>query len=140
MWQKVWYSFPVQLLLLHCQKNIWLLIFWVVLFGIVLQHIGIIFGIPFLFLDPEYNHQVGFRGLLILGIALGGFTMAFHIACYILDAHRFGFLGNETHPFTKFCVNNSIIPVAFLLTYLVCFVRFQMENEFAQLGTILWEA
>lgn len=140
MWQKFWYSFPVQLLLLHCKKNLWLLIFWVILFGIVLQQTGTIFGIPFLFLDPEYNHQVGFRGLFILGVALGAFSMAFHIACYILDAHRFGFLGNETNPFTKFCVNNSVVPVAFVITYLICFVRFQLANEFVNPGPILWEA
>jgi len=140
MWQKFWFSFPVQLLLLHCKKNLWLLFFWVILFGIVLQQMGTIFGIPFLFLDPEYNHQVGFQGLFILGIALGAFSMAFHIACYILDAHRFGFLGNETNPFTKFCVNNSVLPVTFLITYIICFVRFQLANEFANAGIIILEA
>jgi hypothetical protein len=140
MWQKFWYSFPVQLLLLHGKKNLWLLFFWAILFGIVLQQIGTIFGVPFLFLDPEYNHQVGFQGLFILGLALGAFSMAFHIACYILDAHRFGFLGNESNPFTKFCVNNSVLPISFLITYLVCFVRFQLANEFENPGSILLEA
>jgi hypothetical protein len=140
MWQKFWYSFPVQLLLLHCKKNLWLLFFWVILFGIVLQQLGTVFGVPFLFLDPEYNHQVGFQGLFILGVALGAFSMAFHIACYILDAHRFGFLGNETHPFTKFCVNNSVLPLAFLITYLTCFIHFQLANDFVQPVTIFLEA
>lgn len=136
---KVWYSFPVQLLVLHGKKNLWLLCFWVVLFGIILQQTGTIFGIPYLFLDPEYNHQVGFMGLFILGVSLGGFIMAYHITCYILDAHRFGFLGNETSPFTKFCVNNSVLPLAFVSTYLICFIRFQLANEFARIGEILWE-
>jgi hypothetical protein len=140
MWQKFWYSFPVQLLLLHSKKNLWLLFFWAILFGIILQQTGTIFGIPFLFLDPEYNHQVGFQGLFVLGLALGAFSMAFHIACYILDAHRFGFLGNETNPFTKFCVNNSVLPISFLITYLLCFVRFQLSNEFEHPGSILLEA
>ncbi|WP_197901574.1 patatin-like phospholipase family protein [Rhodocytophaga rosea] len=137
---KVWYSFPTQLLILHSKKNLWLLCFWIVLFGIVLQQAGTIFGIPYLFLDPEYNHQVGFTGLFILGVSLGGFIMAYHITCYILDAHRFGFLGNETSPFTKFCVNNSVLPFAFVVTYLICFVRFQLANEFVRAGEILWEA
>ncbi len=132
-----WYFFPVQLLLLHLKKNQWLLLFWLTLFGFVLQELATLFGIPYLFLDPEYNHRIGFGGMVIMGVALGGFTMAFHITCYILDAHRFGFLGNEKDPFRKFSINNSLIPVIFFVTYLVAFVQFQ-RRELADLRQVWW--
>ncbi len=140
MAQAFWYSFPVQLLLLHGKKNQWLLGCWLVLFGFVAGNWGRLFGVPYLFLDPEYNQQVSFWGLLIMGVGVGGFTMAFHITCYILDAHRFSFLGNEKNPFTKFCINNSLLPLVFLVTYLIGFVRFQLENEFANATNIIWQA
>ncbi|HEX8532130.1 MAG TPA: patatin-like phospholipase family protein, partial [Cytophagales bacterium] len=85
MLARFWYSFPVQLLVLHIKKNQWLLLCWWILFGCVAGGYGRIFGIPYLFTDPEYNHQVSFAGLFIMGVALGGFVMAFHITCYILD-------------------------------------------------------
>jgi hypothetical protein len=135
-----WYSFPVQLLVLHAKKNQWLLLCWLILFGCVAGGYGRIFGIPYLFTDPEYNHRISFAGLFIMGVALGGFVMAFHITCYILDAHRFSFLGNEKDPFTKFCFNNSPIPLAFLVTYLVCFIRSQLENELENVSPILWQS
>ncbi len=135
-----WYSFPVQLLVLHAKKNQWLLLCWWILFGCLIGGYGRIFGIPYLFVDPEYNHRVSFTGLFIMGVAVGGFIMAFHITCYILDAHRFSFLGNVKDPFTKFCINNSPIPLAFLAVYLVCFIRSQLDNELASVTAILWES
>ncbi|MDJ1485671.1 patatin-like phospholipase family protein [Cytophagaceae bacterium YF14B1] len=135
----IWYFFPVQLLVLHLKKNQWLLLFWAILFGFVLQGVGTLFGLPYLFLDPEYNHQVNFASLLIIGITLGGFTMAFHITCYILDAHRCGFLGNEKDPFRKFSINNSTIPLIFLITYLVQFIIFQYKEN-VPVKDLIWES
>ncbi len=133
------YFFPVQLLILHLKKNQWLLVFWIILFGMVFQEFGTLFGLPYLFLDPEYNHHVSIASLFIIGIALGGFTMAFHITCYILDAHRFGFLGNETNPFGKFSINNSLISLLFLIAYLTRFILFQ-SKEAVPGQTILLES
>ncbi len=135
-----WYSFPVQLLVLHVKKNQWLLLCWGILFGCLVGGFGRIFGLPYLFVDPEYNHEVSFAGLVIMGVAVGGFIMAFHITCYILDAHRFSFLGNEKDPFTKFCINNSPIPLTFLSIYLICFIRSPLDNEVESIGAILWES
>lgn len=133
------YFFPVQLFILHLKKNQWLLVFWIILFGMVLQEFGTLFGLPYLFLDPEYSHRVGVASLFIIGITLGSFTMAFHITCYILDAHRFGFLGNEKNPFGKFSINNSLLPILFLATYLTRFILFQ-SKENVPATNILWEA
>ncbi len=124
------YSFPVQLLILHLRKNQLLLICWVLLFSVVIEDFGKLLGIPYLFLDPEYLGNVGFSSFFIVGITVGGFTMAYHITCYILDGAGFNFLGVLRRPFSKFALNNSFIPVLFVVVYIIQIVQFQVENEY----------
>ena len=57
--------------------------------------------------------------------------MAFHITCYINDGHRFTFVGTLPRPFTKFCLNNSVIPVVFFLVYIYQITGFQINNEYS---------
>jgi hypothetical protein len=129
MWERIVYSFPLQLFFLHLKKNLLLVSFWVLLFLIVSQNFGSVLGIPFLFLDPEYLNAVSWQGFFIIGVALAIFTMAFHMTAYILDGAKFKFLAIVQRPFITFCLNNSIIPLAFYLLYLFCFISFQMDNE-----------
>lgn len=86
-------------------------------------------GVPYLFLDPEYLGQVSFTSLAILGFFFGSFSMAFHITSYILDGYRFRFIGHLKRPFTKFIINNSILPLIFLIVYLYKFYHFQLNNS-----------
>lgn len=111
-----------------------ILIFWVLLFGLVTQQFAVKYGIPYLFLDPEYLDQVGFISFFIIGFAIGGFIMAFNIASYIRNSFRFPFLATLSNPFLKYCVNNSIIPVAFVLIYVISIFSFQSKSEFANLA------
>ncbi|MHA7130781.1 patatin-like phospholipase family protein [Algoriphagus namhaensis] len=129
MLKKIWSSFPVQLLILHFQKNLALVIIWGILTGIILQKFGVTLGIPFLFLDPEYLHQVSWLSFFLLGVGLSMLTMAFHMTTYISDGRRFSFLAILDKPFIHFCVNNSIIPLAFYLVYIHNFIRFQLAND-----------
>ena len=124
------YSLPIQLLILHLKKNQLLILCWVFLGLLVTQQFGKLIGIPYLFLDPEYLNKVGFRSFFIIGIALGGFTVAFHITCYILDGHKFNFIGSLKRPFGKFAINNSIIPFVITIIYVVAIIRFQLDNEY----------
>ncbi|GAA5023381.1 hypothetical protein GCM10011506_06190 [Marivirga lumbricoides] len=87
-------------------------------------------GIPYLFLSPEYLNEVSFFSFLLVGLTLGGLMVAFNIASYILDGAKFPFLGTISKPFTSFSLNNSIIPVAFLINYLVNIIHYQMVYEF----------
>jgi hypothetical protein len=87
-------------------------------------------GIPYLFLDPEYLNNVGFMSFFIMGTLMAGFTMAFHITCYIIDGHRFSFIGTLPSPFKKFTINNSIIPIVFIGLYVYEVVAFQLNSEF----------
>ena len=138
LYRKIAYSFPVQLLLNNFQRNLVLMMCWFLLFALVSGSFGKYMGIPYLFLDPEYLHKVNFRSFFILGMVTGGFTTAFHITCYITDGHRFSFIGSMSKPFTKFVINNSVIPVAFLVTYIFQIIKFQFNNEFSTRGDVAW--
>jgi hypothetical protein len=58
--QRFFYSFPIQLLIVLLKKNHLLLLYWIILFGWVTNSSSQTFGIPYLFLDPEYMGSVGF--------------------------------------------------------------------------------
>ncbi|MEX1238560.1 MAG: patatin-like phospholipase family protein [Cyclobacteriaceae bacterium] len=124
------YSFPVQLLLNNLKRNHVLLMCWIILFAMVTGTFGKYLGIPYLFLDPEYLNNVNFTSFFIMGACTASFTMAFHITCYINDGHRFTFLGTLPRPFTKFCFNNSVIPLLFFGLYIYQMIGFQVNNEY----------
>ena len=129
MFRSLLYSFPIQLLINHVKKNKILLFFWLLLFGVTTGHLGGFLGLQYLLLDPEYLEQSSFWSFFIMGIMLGGFTMAFHITTYIIDVHNFSFVGALAKPFARFCLNNSIIPVAYLITYIASIVHFQRLDQ-----------
>jgi hypothetical protein len=122
--RRIIFFFPFQLLFLHLKKNILLLSIWGLLFGFVTQSFAPRYGIPYLFLNPEYLDNVSVLSYFIIGFACGGFTMAFNIASYILNSFRFPFLATLSHPFTKYCINNYIIPGSFLFVYVWNVVSF----------------
>lgn len=123
------FFFPIRLLMVHFKYNILLLVFWVVLFAYVLRLWGNDFGVPLLFLDPEYLGKVDFFSYLMLGASCGAFIMAFQIASYIVNSHRFPFLASVSKPFVKYTINNFIIPVSFICTFLICNFQFQDKYE-----------
>jgi hypothetical protein len=129
MRDRILFSFPIQLLLLHLKKNLALLLVWGLLFSIVGESFGVVLGIPFLFLDPEYLHEVSWFSFFLMGIGLAIFTMAFHMTTYILEGRRFKFLAVLKRPFIHFCINNSIVPFAFYLFYTIRFISFQLNND-----------
>ena len=124
------YSFPVQLLLNNFKRNHVLMICWILLFAAITGGFGKYLGVPYLFLDPEYLNEVNFRSFFIMGVCVAGFTTAFHITSYINDGHRFSFIGTLPRPFTKFVINNSVVPILFLGVYIYEIVRFQINNEY----------
>lgn len=128
LFPKVFYSFPIQLLLNNFRRNHILILCWIILFAMVTGNFGKYLGIPYLFLDPEYLNKVNFTSFLMMGLLTAGFTMAFHITSYITDGHRFSFVGALSNPFTKFTVNNSIIPLIFLITYVYQVIAFQIDH------------
>jgi hypothetical protein len=136
-WPKLLYSFPIQLLLNNIRRNIVLMLCWVLLFAMMTGYFGKYLGIPYLFLDPEYVNKVSFTSFFWMGLMAAGFAMAFHITCYISDGHRFSFVGTLPKPFRKFVINNSIIPIVFLVTYVYQAVEFQIYNEHCTTSQLL---
>jgi len=122
---------PVQLLLLHFRKYQLLLLFWVVVIATVSGNFAVHFGASSLFLAPEYLGQINFLSMFLLGSAMAIFIMAWNITTFIIHSHRIPFLGATRQAFLKYCLNNAIIPLAFLVFYSVISIRFQYFNEHA---------
>lgn len=95
----------------------------------ILNRLGNKYGIPYLYLTPEYLGEVSFWSFAIVGFSLGGFVMAFNISCYIQSGAYFPFLATLSKPFARFCTNNSFIPFAFIITYLISAFNFLSANE-----------
>ncbi|MDB5222703.1 MAG: hypothetical protein JWN83_1370 [Chitinophagaceae bacterium] len=127
--QNFYYSFPVQLFLLHFRKAQVLLIFWGILFLTITGNFMKIFGANALFLAPEYLGNVNAASAAITGIATGMFMMSWNITTFILHSQRFRFLATNTKPFLKYCLNNSIIPICFLLVYFFEALSFDRKME-----------
>lgn len=125
----IWYSFPVQLFLLHLRSNLLFVVLWVVLVLMMSGQLGQRLGLPYLFLDPEYLGKVNGWGFFILGMAFGGFFMSWNLTIYLLSAHHFPFLACLSRPFTKFSVNNSLLPLLFFSFYIGLIIYFQNTYE-----------
>ena len=131
--------FPFQLCIAQLKYNGILLLFWAILFSFILKILGNDYGVPLLFLDPEYMEKVSFTSYLILGASCGSFIMAYQIASYIVNSYRFPFLASITKPFVKYTINNFIIPLSFIITFIVCNFRFQIKNEEATIHEIIYQ-
>jgi len=126
---RVVYFFPIQLLLLHFKRNHILLFFWLLLFLYITSNFGAGFGVDTLFLAPVYFGKISFWSFLIVGFSLGGLIMAFHIYSYILFSREFKFLATLSRPFLKFCLNNMLIPTAFITVYVIMIFKFLLVEE-----------
>lgn len=120
---------PVQLFLLHFRKYQLLLFFWLLLVLVVTGHFAQHFGAATLFLAPEYQGEISFTSMLLLGGAMGMFTMAWHITTFIIHSKRIPFIGAARQAFLKYCMNNSLLPLLYLVFYSVISVRFQWKHE-----------
>ncbi|MBC6426691.1 MAG: patatin-like phospholipase family protein [Ekhidna sp.] len=126
------HSLPIQLLFHNFKKNLALVFVWIIVIAAFTGGLGKVYGIHYLFLDPEYLGKVGFWSFFFVGLSFGNLVIAWNITTYILDSHRFRFIGVLERPFTKFSINNALIPFIVLLTYMIMIIRFQLSNEFAE--------
>lgn len=135
-----YYSFPIQLLFLHFRKYQVLLVFWFVLFSIAGGSFMKTFGADSLFLAPEYLGDVNPISFAITGGALAMFIMSWNITTFILFSRYFRFLSATTNPFLKYCINNTIIPVTFLIFYFIRAFIFDYYKELIPFTDILFLA
>ena len=94
-----------------------MLVFWFMLFSIVDGVFMKSFGADSLYLAPEYLGNVTAISFAIVGIAIGMFIMSWHVTTFILFSRNFKFLATTTNPFLRYCINNSVIPLIFLVFY-----------------------
>ena len=132
------YSFPVQLVFLHFRKYQILLLFWFILFSTVNGTLMKTFGADSLFLAPEYLGNVNSLSSAIVGMSVGMFIMSWNISTFILFSKHFRFLAATTNPFLKYCINNSVIPIAFLLFYFIKAYYFTHVKELVTAAEILF--
>ena len=129
--------FPFRLIQSQLKYNFFGLIYWAILFLIVSESFGYAFGVPFLFFSPEYLGKVSYLSFLFLGFSMGGFTMAYNVYSYTKIGPRFPFLVVVSTPFFRFCINNSLIPILFIVIYLWKMSKFQLNEELANFSEIV---
>ena len=135
-----YYSFPVQLLFLHFRKYQVLLVFWFILFTVVNGSFMDTFGADSLFLAPEYLDNVNSISAALVGIAIGMFIMSWNISTFVLLSKYFKFLAATTNPFLKYCINNAVIPVIFIVFYFFRAYEFTRHKELISNVEILFLA
>jgi len=119
----------VQLAVLHLRSNLLLLGLWLVLAGFISGNLGYKLGFQYLFLDPEYLGEVNFWSFFFLGLAFGGFFMTWSLTSYLLTAHHFPFLASLSRPFTKYSINNLLLPALFFGYFLAKLMHFQRNFQ-----------
>ena len=129
MLRKLIFFFPFQLFLVNLKRNHLLLLFWAIIFGIVSESIVAKYGIPYLFLAPEYLGELSFWSYAIMGFSIGGFVMTFNITSYVINSIRFPFIAALKRPFVRYCINNSLWPLLFISYYVFKVIIYHLENE-----------
>ncbi len=131
---RIFFFFPLQLIILHIKKNHLLLIIWLLILGFANGSLGVKYGVRSLFLYPEYLGRSDGFAFLITGFATGGFIMAFNLYSYIMHGFRFPFIASLSRPFFKFCLNNFAIPIAYVIYFVVNSYKFQVNKELIDSG------
>jgi hypothetical protein len=131
------YSLPLQMFLLHFRKYQVFLVFWYILFSTVNGTFMNAYGASSLYLAPEYLGKVNFLSTLLVGISVGIFIMSWNITTFILHGKHIKFLATTSQPFLKYCINNAVIPLLFLLFYLFKAIEFDKHGQLMNTVEIL---
>jgi len=136
--RKIYFFLPIQLLLLHFRRYQLLVLFWVLLLLTFTGHFAAHFGASSLFLAPEYMGGISYISMMLLGSAFCVFVMMWNITTFIIHSRRIPYMWATRHAFLLYCMNNSIIPIAFLISYSFYSVKYQLVNEHARVMDIIF--
>ncbi len=117
--KSLWYSLPLQLLILHFRRYQILLLFWYILFATIAGNFMKSYGADTLFLAPEYFDKVSAGSVAITGFAVAVYIMSWNITTFILHGPLVSFLATTSQPFLKYCINNALLPIIFLVFYFI---------------------
>lgn len=95
------------------------------------------FGADALYLAPEYLGNVNAVSSAIVGVSIGMFIMSWNISSFILFSKHFRFLAATTNPFLKYCINNAVIPIIFLIFYFIKAFQFDHYKELVSITEFL---
>jgi Patatin-like phospholipase len=95
------------------------------------------YGADALFFAPEYLGNVNALSAAITGIAMGIFMMSWNITTFILHSKRCKFLATTSKPFLKYCINNAVMPLLFIIFYFIKLIPFDGHKELMSTGEIL---
>ncbi|MBL7757521.1 MAG: hypothetical protein JNL59_09005, partial [Chitinophagaceae bacterium] len=93
-----------------------------------------------LYLAPEYLGNVSAVSAALVGVSIGMFIMSWNISTFILFSKNFRFLAATTNPFLKYCINNAVIPLLFLIFYFYKAYDFTRHKELISNTEILFLA
>ena len=127
--KNIFYSFPIQLFIIHFRKYQVLLVFWYLLGSTINSGFMKSYGADALFFAPEYLGTVNALGAAIVGVAIGVFIMSWNVTTFILHSKRCKFLATTSKPFLKYCINNAILPLLFIIFYLAKLISFNTVKE-----------
>ena len=133
----IYYSFPIQLFILHFRKFQVLLVFWFLLGSTINSGFMKSYGSDALFFSPEYLGDVNALSAAIVGVALGVFIMSWNITTFILHSKRCKFLATTSQPFLKYCINNVVLPLLFIGFYFFKLFLFDRQKELMSIGEVL---
>lgn len=131
--------FPINLLFSQIKYNLVVLFYWIFLFSIINNYLGVGIGLPYLFLSPEYGGESSAVAFLLLGVSIGGFIMAYHIYSYIQLGPKYPFIATLSRPFYKFAINNSLIPLIFVVNLCICIYQFQKSQEYLSFAEVIFQ-
>ena len=134
----LFYFFPFRLVLNHIKENFVLILSWLVILLIILGKIGDNYGVPILFLNPEYIGVVGYFSFQLVGVCLGAFYITWNLVSYLLYSYRYPFMASLKWPFAMFTFNNSLIPFSFLIFYLYEVIMYQSQEMGKENIQIFW--
>ncbi len=137
MLRKISWFFSVVLLADQLKHNKFLLLPWLIFWGAFQGYVMGELRMHYLILSPEYLGGNAVSSFFVVGVMMGGFVLAYDITAYILSIQKYPFLGAFPRPFTKFCLNNCIVPVFFLGYYLYAMVQFQLVEQLASTWNIV---
>lgn len=130
--------FPINLLFSQVKYNLVVLFYWIFLFATINDYLGTGIGLPYLFLSPEYSGSSTPIAFFLLGASIGGFFMSYHIYSYIQLGPKYPFIATLSRPFYKFSINNSLIPLVFIINLCVNIYYFQKSQEYLENSEVIF--
>jgi hypothetical protein len=127
-WRAFAYSMPIRLVVMQLRQHPVMVAIWGIVYSVLGGGLLGSLGAKYVLLEPEYLGKVDFLSFLWEGAAFGAFVFAYHLSLYIHVGYRFPFLVLRRAPFFTFVINNSILPIFFLILYATEFLAFQSSN------------